>query len=151
MNILAEIGVQTWRVKRSLPGAKPEIFANLVQFFKKDTLILSVIYPRCIDNKMGELLNGFWGAIENAGHCSRESHSFASFTTSNSAPFFILGDNVAQMIQKDGLISSEILENAIILDDPQQVLSNPKLKAGWWKAVQAILLHERTTTDENSK
>lgn len=139
MNILSEIGVQTWRVKRPLPGAKPEIFVNVMRFLKTDTLILSVIYPRCSDNKMGELLNGFWGAIENAGHCLRESHSVASLTSSKDAPLLILGNNLAQMIQKDGLISSEMLEKAIILDDPQQVLLNSKLKAGWWKAVQSIL------------
>lgn len=139
MNILAEIGVQSWRAKRPLPGAKPEISANVMHFFSKGNLVLSVVYPRFYDKKVVELLNGFWGAIENAGQCSRESDSVEALKKMNNTPVLILGEKAAQLIKENGVISTEILEKASILDEPEQVVSNPKLKTCWWKAVQACM------------
>ncbi len=135
MTVLSAIGIQTWRAKRPLPGAKPEILANVMQFYQADKLLLSVIYPRFCDKKIVELLSGFWRAIENAGHCNGESHPLDSLRSSNNRPILVLGDDLAQAIKLSSTIPSDWLNDAIVLDDPQKVNSNPKLKAGWWKVV----------------
>ncbi len=135
MTVLSAIGIQTWRAKRPLPGAKPEVFANVMQFNQADKPILNVIYPRIFDKKIESLLDGFWRAIENAGHCKGESQSLGSLALSDSTPNLILGTELMQSIKIDSIIPSEIIESAAILDDPEKVFHNPKLKANWWKTV----------------
>lgn len=135
MTVLSAIGIQTWRAKRTLPGAKPELLANMLQFYRGDNLLLSVIYPRFCDKKIVELLSGFWRAIENAGHCSSESHPIDSLKSFNNSPVLILGDDLAQAIKVSATFSFDELNDVIVLDSPQEVSANPKLKATWWNAV----------------
>ncbi|MBX9587549.1 MAG: hypothetical protein K2X50_09875 [Gammaproteobacteria bacterium] len=136
MTVLSAIGIQTWRAKRPLPGAKPELLANMMQFYRADNLLLSVIYPRFCDKKIVELLSGFWRAIENAGHCSSESHPLDSLKSSNISPVLILGDDLAQAIKVSATFSFDVLNDAIVLDGPEKVSANPKLKATWWNTVK---------------
>lgn len=139
MSILAAMGVETWRNNRPLPGAKPEVLASALQFYTEAGPLVSVIYPDTKNQPMVALLDSLWRAIESVGHCQRESASLNGTEASSNTPLLILGKALAASIHEAGLLPSQLLSTAIVLDDPQRVYSMPMLKASWWEALLRVL------------
>jgi hypothetical protein len=136
MTLLAAIGIETWRNnKRTLPGAKPEISANVQEFFDDQRPLLRVIYPRVNNQATETLLKHFWLAIESVGRCQSESQSFKSIKDLNATPILILSEDLAFAIKDSGLMTAAEAEALIIGADPQTVYATPMLKANWWELI----------------
>ncbi len=139
MNYFQTHGLETWKSHSVLPGAKEELVAEARLFARENAPLCCFVYPLRQAMPVESLLNHFWQAIEVAGHCQGVVIPFEQIKAAQTYPRFILGCDLAEMIENTVNFDSNLQNHFHTLEAPQAVFETQALKASWWQGLSKLL------------